>query len=279
MFVSLFSALLFFTVSQGAPILSGLDDTLSPAQRQQQGVIQGDAKDINDSLSCSRSAKDRMFGSQIIAPETLVTLPGRAPVRAKVFISDIANTINRAIEAMAKNGDMEISRRRVCVGLYNYGELNARSYEQGYILVDPIAIYVMQSLPNRSLFSDQQVYLHEFAHQLQYRYGNVYANDPTSRRSELTADCVGAALLALSWKDLSEDILSMESLGVVASAERVGDDDVASATHHGTAEERGRIVKAGFSVVKAHLSLWPSGIGLTSRAILNRCAIIVGNSH
>jgi hypothetical protein len=273
---SLFAlALTLSAPTHALPSLGTLDDNRTPRERELSGFTQGFAADINDSSQCSARAKQRFFGENIIPNESFVRLGNQGSVKAKVLVSDMAKTINRAMNALIANGDSEILRRRVCVGLYNWGQLNARSYEEGYILADPIAIAEMQSLPNRSMFSDQQVYLHEFAHQLQYRYGNIYATDVISRRSELTADCVGSALLALSWRGLSEELMNMESLGVVASAERVGDTNFLASDHHGTPEERSKMVRSGIQVVKAHYSLYPNGQGLTGRAILQRCAALV----
>ena len=254
--------------------LQGLDDGRTPVARRMGGLLQGRAADVNDAGQCSATAKQNIFGIRLVGSNALVTIAGRKPVPAQAFVTEIASTINKAVDALVSAGDNEILQQRVCVGLYNWGEINARSYPQGYIMVDPMVIGEMQNLPNHSMFSDQQVYLHEFAHQLQFRYGNVFAADRTTRRSELTADCVASALLAFSWRGLSEDLLQMETLGVIASAERVGDDDVNDPNHHGTSAERAQMVKAGINVVKAHFSLVPTGRGLTSRAMLNRCAAL-----
>lgn len=256
------------------PILLPLDDHRTPLEREQAQIREGYAAGIADARSCSPNAKQKLFGSRIILPESLVFIAGRNPVAAKFFIDDMLNTINRAIQTLVRNGDQEILNRRVCVGLYNYGEMNARSYPHGYILADPIVIGEMQNLPNHTMFSDQQVYLHEFAHQLQFRYGNEFAGDRTSKRGELTADCIGSALLAASWQGLNQEILNMESLGVVSSAERVGDRNINDPDHHGTPEERALMARAGFNLVKSHYAFFPTGNGLTSRTILLRCSAL-----
>jgi hypothetical protein len=233
---------------------------------------------VNQPLYCSASAALEAVGPDILPNNALLTGVGaKDQVPVPFFTGQIQETINRATGALTKLGDTEIQRRRVCVGIYNWGELNARSYSEGYILVDPIAIREMWSLPNRTMFSDQQVYLHEFAHQLQFWYGNPFTGDATARRSELAADCVGSALLHLSWRGLGRDFLSVEALGIVASADRVGDDDENSPNHHGTSAERKQAVVAGKNLIEAHFLLVPSGAGLTGRRILHRCNEMVNH--
>lgn len=248
-----------------------LDHGLTPSERYHAGFREGGAQDINNAAHCSLSAAVRTVGGAIIPGNATLANIGTKPAPAQFFTDRIRQSVQRAIDKLAQLGDTEILDRRVCIGLYNWSELNARSYLMGYILVDPIAIREMWNLPNRSMFSDEQVYLHEFAHQLQYWYGNPYAKDPTTKRSELAADCVASALLHVSWRGLPTDLLSMEALGMIASAERVGDDDVSSPHHHGTSEQRKNAVIAGKNLVEAHFRLQPTGAGLTSRAILNRC--------
>jgi hypothetical protein len=248
------------------------DNGLTPAERARLGQTESGIQDVNSPLHCSGLAAQRAVGLSILPNEALLSGVGsKDNVPVSFFTREILTSLNRATGALAALGDTEINQKRVCVGIYNWGELNARSYSEGYIMVDPIAIREMWNMPTRTMFSDQQVYLHEFAHQLQYWYGNPFQADKTVRRSELAADCVASALLHLSWRGLNENILSMEALGIVASAERVGDDNQDSPQHHGTAEERKRAVLAGKNLIDAHFLLMPSGAGLTGRRILSRC--------
>lgn len=264
-----------FLLLLSLPAFAHLDHQLSPRQRFQLGVREGGVQDINDPLFCSPSAKARLFGPGVIANERyLTTVNVGRMIRAEVYVKDIQATIAKAVRSLVIAGDREILEQRVCVGLYDWQSINARSYEQGYILVDPLVIQEMQNLPNRSMFSDHMVYLHEYAHQLQYRFGNPFAADANTRRSELAADCVGSALLTFSWRGLSQDILGMEALGVLAAAERVGDNNVDEPDHHGTSAERAKAVELGQSIVRAHLSLYPSGKGLTARGLLQRCNLL-----
>jgi len=252
------------------------DNNLTPSDRFHLGIREQGAQDINNPLHCSLQAARRVLGPAIIPNEALLSGIGAKPnVEASFFVDGIQRSINRAIEALVSLGDREILERRVCVGLYNWGEMNARSYSLGYILVDPIAIKEMWNLPDRTMFSDHQVYLHEFAHQLQYWYGNPFQGEPTVRRSELAADCVASALLHVAWRGLDMNMMSMAALGMIASAESVGDNHTTSPHHHGTAEERKRAVVAGKSLVDAHFTLVPGGKGLTSRRILERCNYMV----
>lgn len=244
--------------------LNGLDDGLTPNQRFQHGIFQGFAHNYNDQQKCSQNALNKHFdvSNKIFSYTSLVNF-GNSDVQADGFIQSLLNTLNKALSVLYRNGDSAILNHRICAGLYNFGEVNARSYKEGYILIDPKVIKMMWNLPQRSSFSDSQVYLHELAHQFQYWHGNRFENDKTSRRTELTADCVGSALLWLSWQGLSEDILSMESLGVIAASESVGDYDIENPDHHGTPIERMLFSAKGQSLSKIPF--------LTSQKLLKLC--------
>lgn len=247
-----------------AQLLKPLDDGLTPKQRYTQGIAEGFAHNYLDQTKCSQQALTQNFQQpKFIYPNTLLLDFAPKLVTADFFIKNIVQTLNKALSELYRNGDSEVTKRRVCAGLYNYGEINARSYIQGYILVDPKVIKMMWNLPNKTSFSDSQVYLHELAHQIQYWHGNQFAKDSTSRRSELTADCIGSALLWLSWKGLSTEILSMESLGVVAASESVGDYDINNPDHHGTPQERIQLSLKGQEFSKQPF--------LTSKKILQLC--------
>lgn len=262
--LSLSTLLIFVTLPLVAQ-LRGLDDGQTPRQRLSQGVSEGFAHSYHDEQKCSQRAFNALFDTKKkIYPFSILTEFGNQPVvRAESFITSLVNTLNKALSVLYRNGDQDILNHRICTGLYNYGEVNARSYQEGYILVDAKVIKMMWDLPNRSSFSDSQVYLHELAHQFQYWHGNQFQEDKTSRRTELAADCVGSALLWLSWQGLSQDILSMESLGVIAASESVGDFDVTNPDHHGTPLERMQASLNGQEISKT--------LFLTSKKLLRLC--------
>lgn len=253
--------------------LSGLDDGRTPKQRFTQGLMEGFAHSYLDEQKCSQRAFNSIFDvkKKIYPFSILGDFSQQQPILAKGFISTLLDTLNKALSVLYRNGDQDILNHRICTGLYNYGEVNARSYEEGYILVDPKVIKMMWDLPNRSSFSDSQVYLHELAHQFQYWHGNQFQDDKTSRRTELAADCVGSALLWLSWQGLSQDILSMESLGVIAASESVGDFDMTNPDHHGTPIERMKASLKGQEISKT--------LFLTSKKLLRLCESAISREN
>lgn len=253
--------------------LRGLDDGRTPKERFSQGFTEGFAHSYHDAQKCSQLAFNALFEAEkkIYPFSVLSDFSKPQTVLAEGFITSLVSTLNKALSVLYRNGDQDILTHRICAGLYNYGEVNARSYQEGYILVDAKVIKMMWDLPNRSSFSDSQVYLHELAHQFQYWHGNQFQNDKTSRRTELTADCVGSALLWLSWQGLSQDILSMESLGVIAASESVGDFDIANPDHHGTPIERMQASLKGQELSKT--------LFLTSKKLLRLCEASVSGKN
>lgn len=244
------NVLLSLVVSAQAQILKPLP--ITPAERYVFGDHSGGIELITNKSKCPPAGAS-LDVRKIPAPLQFISqINPKNPSVANLYNLEIQRTLSRTLDKLALHNlgiKDPAATHPVCVGLYNYGEFNAQSYSTGYILVDPSVVHEMYTFPGRSMLSIDQVYLHEFAHQLQYWNGNEFENDKTARRTELAADCIGSALLAITWSGLDAEILKMEGLGMIHSAELVGDDDVNNPDHHGTSKERKRAVEAGLDYV------------------------------
>jgi hypothetical protein len=117
------------------------------------------------------------------------------------------------------------------------GAKNALSFPQGYILFGrnlffDIIYATGSTLPNATVLA------HEWAHQVQFRYGWMNNNEPTVRRTELEADAFSGyyTLLIKSWA-------INQFNAVFATLYNLGDYQYNNRGHHGTPQDR---VNAGY---------------------------------
>lgn len=121
------------------------------------------------------------------------------------------------------------------------GTLNAISYGQGYIIFGE-ALYNF-ALDNGGRVSVAMVQAHEVAHQLQFRNNLPSRNESTARAAELEADAfagyyIGNANgLAADWPSAADGY---------TFAARLGDNNVNSPGHHGTAAQRRSAYRLGW---------------------------------
>lgn len=169
------------------------------------------------------------------------------------------------------------------MGMMDYAAqgANATSFYVGYITIDPRVVSDMMNLQVRSVFSSSQVIVHEFAHQLQYWYGNPFIGDNTVRRTELVADCTAAALHALRWAGLFQTKLTEETWntiepGIISAVVSEGDYEINNPNHHGTPQERGIAAEVGAGLVKNFIKSGNSNAGITGPTILGNCNQFVG---
>ena len=114
------------------------------------------------------------------------------------------------------------------------------------------AILAMNELipdAERSMYSVTVAFAHELAHQLQYWYGDPFADDKTVRHTELAADCMGTAFVAMAQPD--GWIMAEVERGAVGALQAYADLRFKSASHHGTRVDRGRMAHDGIAMVEA----------------------------
>jgi hypothetical protein len=262
-----------FNAPHLAPLWPVSDDGQTPRDRSKRHLGLAGPFRIDQLEPCSPRAARRVVGSGWLNPDEMVelTILGKSsrPANARLQNDLLKGIIDAAAEPLRKGGDPHVGSRALCIGLYEFGGRTARSYPEGYIAVDKRIIEWMYSLPDdkRNMVALDQVLLHEFAHQLQYWWGNPFSSDRTRRRSELVADCVAASLLRLRWKDLSFGRGYLES-GPLAAAEEAGELVFEDADHHGSADERKTAVLFGIEVDREPVG----ATGVTSgHALLERC--------
>jgi hypothetical protein len=107
----------------------------------------------------------------------------------------VVGDLTPIMTALRDAGGSDIDGHHVCV-VPATGVGVALSTSNGFIAFEPAAIIQINELvpdAERSMYSVVVVFAHEFAHQLQYWYGNPFEGDKSMRRTELAADCMGSA--------------------------------------------------------------------------------------
>ena len=120
---------------------------------------------------------------------------------------------------------------------------NAISYGSGKIYYGE-AIYNAAKARGGSNIVNAMILAHEFAHQLQYTYGLPSRNESTARAAELEAD--GMAGYYLRRPNGFNKTSFSQIAPAYEFAAAIGDNNVNSPGHHGTAPQRRSAVRLGF---------------------------------
>lgn len=153
--------------------------------------------------------------------------------------------------ALRDFGDSDIDGHHVCiVPSSNVGV--ALSTGSGFIAFVPDAIIAMNDLipdSERTMYSATVAFAHELAHQLQFWYGDPFSGDKTARRTELAADCMGTAFVAMTHPDgwIRDEV----EKGAAGALQAYADLKFASKSHHGTRVDRGHMAHEGIALVAA----------------------------
>ncbi len=276
---SYFFAACLLSLSQSAfsQILS--DQGLSPLEKKIAGQKLNGIYKATNTLYCSQKSIQQKIGFGLYSENAQVADPlhHKKNLLIKDLNQDLYTSLSQAYQYLLSQNDQTAKQNHLCVGYYNYAELNAQSYLHGYIFVDPSVLFTMRDLPNRSMLSSDMTFLHELAHQFQYWHGNAFNHDKTVKRLELAADCTGAALLYLvkqrQWGDAT---MKISEQGLRAATERVGDFNFHHKSHHGTPQERMFATDKGISWAKQQVQLQKNWkLELTSKSILSYCENMV----
>ena len=253
---------------------------LSPQEFFEKGYHVHGAFDVNDVTKCSPLAKFTKVGLGFMTNDQVSNFSDKdgkvlGSLSVKSHVTETVGKLNQLIDLLIANGDETAAQHHVCVGLYNYGTINAKSYEQGYIAADPLLIYEVSVTPGDTALSNDMIYAHEFGHQIQFSHLNPFLLDRiaglTSRRNELSADCLGAAMLTLRMQSADRDQWESQAPGILETVKGVADLDYTGLDHHGTYLERMRAAMEGIDIVtkfhKTHLAM----VGVTGQYLMNAC--------
>jgi hypothetical protein len=251
-------------------ILANLDDGLTPAERYQahKGFYTSAASAYSPGV-CSQKALHDRFPKLLPPTGSVQDTATGANLDLKPVLDDAVTNLAFLMFAFTAAKDPLVQGHSVCVGLNDFGSANAFSYPHGYIMIDPRIIENIRRLPETSKAGELLIYLHEFAHQLQFWSDDQFMHETTARHMELAADCVGAGLLFYLWAQPNHDY-GLDERSVVNAATSVGD-YAYEAGHHGTPAERADAASFGLAYVKRYIDSFGSRDGLTATGILNMC--------
>lgn len=229
------------------------EDGLTPAQRFKRGIYTPSIAVVTDSNACSQVAVRRLF-PKILQKNQVVTMRNPNKVFSdpeKMSVSEVLDRANLELSLLLShfyaNDDPISKNRSICIGLATMGKPNAISLDEGYIMADPRILFDVRQRTKFGDFSDRVIFLHEFAHQIQFWSADPFAADKTVRRTELTADCMASAFLVLLWAKPGEDH-QMTEQGLREVAASIGDYS-AEEGHHGTPKERGAAATWGTNFI------------------------------
>ncbi|MGK5081760.1 hypothetical protein WDW37_00520 [Bdellovibrionota bacterium FG-1] len=226
-----------------------------------------------------------------LEPDEDTVIPGKAKFEGlenwtvDQITENYRKILARAIDPFIARGDLWASTHRTCVVMVSQKSPNIHSSSNGFILIDPNTwIQINQSIQSMSKKTDSSlminfVLLHEMAHQMQYWESNLFRDDETKKRIELTADCTGAALLNLSYGRSLPLILRNSMLdGVFDAAFSIGDNNSEEPSHHGTPAERRTAARAGVTQIDNYLTRHLNEKNLTLKSILDTCSLITAGA-
>jgi len=268
------------------------DEATTPAERHALGKSNGfGAAPAHDPKYCPAAAfpKVGLSAAKLVAPDKFL-FRWSATLGATNLVTDftaatyttnvMVGPIDKAMSVLLRAGDQELKDRYVCVGLYDYGELNARAYSYGYILADTrLALKAQSRISDGTFVSDYPV-LHELAHQFQFWTKDPTLAEPSMRHAELAADCVAAGLITLVHPRFLSFIESSDEVSASKLAKEFGDYAYFEKDHHGTPYERWEMIRDGIGLLKdwqARKGLKGSDYtGLSARLLLHRCNYLIG---
>lgn len=175
---------------------------------------------------------------------------GDTTVTVGAMTGGVVDDLGKILAALAAFGDSDVDGHHVCI-VPAAGVGVALSTGNGYIAFEPGAIIAMNDLipdAERSMYSSTGAFAHELAHQLQYWYGDPFDGDKSVRRTELAADCMGSAFVALTQP--SGWIMDEVERGAAGALQAYADLEFRSKSHHGTRVDRDRMAHEGIAMVK-----------------------------
>lgn len=202
-----------------------------------------------DAPSWSATAAALGMGDSVLLPPGTVLVGTTVTVGA--MTGGIVDDLGAILVALRDAGGSDIDGHHVCV-VPAAGVGVALSTGNGFIAFEPAAILQMNDLipdAERTMYSASVAFAHELAHQIQYWYGNPFADDKSVRRTELAADCMGSAFVAMTRP--SGWIMDEVERGAVGALQAYADLKFRSKAHHGTRYDRARMAHDGIGVVAA----------------------------
>ena len=226
----------------------------SPAEKFAAGELVFGVYTIHDAARCELASWDAtaaalgLDGTQVLDRELTI---GDTGVAVGAMADGVVDDLTPIMTALRDAGGSDIDGHHVCVVPATEVGV-ALSTSNGFIAFEPAAIIQINELvpdAERSMYSVVVVFAHEFAHQLQFWYGNPFAGDKSMRRTELAADCMGAAFVAMTQP--SGWIMDQVHKGVVGALQAYADLKFRSVMHHGTRVDRGHMAHEGIALVAA----------------------------
>ncbi len=224
----------------------------SPAEKFAAGELVFGVYTIHDVAHCELASWDAtaaalgLDGARVLDRELTI---GDTGVAVGAMADGVVGDLTPIMTALRDAGGSDIDGHHVCV-VPATGVGVALSTSNGFIAFEPAAIIQINELvpdAERSMYSVVVVFAHEFAHQLQYWYGNPFAGDKSMRRTELAADCMGSAFVAMTQP--SGWIMEQVHKGVVGALQAYADLKFRSVMHHGTRVDRAQLAHAGVELV------------------------------
>ena len=246
------------TELRGVGAIAPADAAAAPAQAPLERWLAGDRTfgvySVHDAAHCdvaswTATAPALGLADSIVLPPATVLVGTTVTVGA--MTDGVVADLQQIMVALRAAGGSDIDGHHVCV-VPGAGVGVALSTGGGFIAFEPAAILAMNELipdAERSMYSVTVAFAHELAHQLQYWYGDPFADDKTVRHTELAADCMGTAFVAMAQPD--GWIMAEVERGAVGAPQAYADLRFKSASHHGTRVDRGRMAHDGIAMVEA----------------------------
>lgn len=248
--------------------------SLTPAAKFSQGIKLFGAYDVMGP-NCSLPAALGSFTSEVgFYPNNhkLNYSPDGKPLTVGFHVSMMTKILNDAFSIFTMAGDNRLSGRHVCLGMINYAKgPNAISHPQGYVLFDPRFMFIVAREPGNNAAAVPTVLMHEFAHQLQFWFGDPFRADKSHRRTELAADCIAGAIQAMRAAISPNLNFNAYASGIPASVAKLGDLNFEGVDHHGTDIERNTVAKFGVDAIVAHVTKNKTITGIKVIGIMNAC--------
>ena len=262
-----------------------LDLGLTPAERFQRGLQETGIQNGYDPQFCSILAAARLVRKMPNNGRPINVVPGnskfamdsKTAYSARQLTEGYRQVLSRILTPFIASGDPYAAQHRTCLVLID-GAKNIISDPNGFIFIDPTMLDI--HLKNFPAHQDSSLGLalvltHEFSHQLQFWFADIFNSASSLKWTELVADCTGAALVHNSYAEQMPLLLQGISLENMATfAGLFGDNEISDRTHHGTPEERSMAVRGGVEFMTTWHKNHPDGQGLTLRRVLSYCGMM-----
>ncbi|HVV87544.1 MAG TPA: hypothetical protein VHE35_31100 [Kofleriaceae bacterium] len=221
---------------------------------------------IDDAVHCdlaawAATAPNVGLADAVVLPPSAII--GDSTVTVGAMAGGVRDDLSRILAALRDLHDSDIDGHHVCI-VPASGVGVAVSIPAGYIAFEPAAILQMNQLipdSDRTMFSSEVAFAHEFAHQIQFWYGDPFDGDKSVRRTELAADCMGTAFVAMT--EPAGWITDQVEKGAAGALQAYADLEFRSKLHHGTRFDRAHMAHEGVAIVTASRNGGPA-LGLAS---------------